>query len=90
MIPRGGLPYFQPIGWYRFGLNIETYNSKDRNSDWIGMNRNPNEWAVFFHGLKDPKNSVLPIIKTNFKSGKNQAHSNADICIPDSLFMRLK
>ncbi len=37
---RGGLPYYQPNGWMRYGLNIQKYNDKDGNDNWLRMDGN--------------------------------------------------
>ena len=38
---RGGYPYYPPIGWFGFGLNVlDIYD-----------NGNQNEWAVAYHGV---------------------------------------
>jgi len=35
---RGNLPYYQPNGWIRFGLNVKRYHNLDKNKNWL------NEW----------------------------------------------
>lgn len=38
---RGNLPYYQPNGWIRFGLNVKRYHNLDKNNNWLKMNGNP-------------------------------------------------
>ena len=41
-------PYFFPIGWKGYALNVaEKYGE---NTDWLMMNGNKDEWYVMFHG----------------------------------------
>ena len=56
---RGGVEYFPPDNnWIGYGLRVwDQYDGK--NNDWIGMNGNPNEWAVAYHGTSE--NAVKPI-----------------------------
>jgi len=55
---RGTLPYYPPLNWTRYGMNIAYFGFKDED-DWIQMNKNPNEWAVAYHGLRhDPIKTV--------------------------------
>ena len=47
---RGGYPYYPPIGWFGFGLNVlDIYDNG--NNDWLAYNGNQNEWAVAYHGV---------------------------------------
>jgi hypothetical protein len=39
------------------------------NKDWIGMNGNPNEWAVAFHGFGKTAEVLPKIIKEQFREG---------------------
>ena len=50
---RGGVEYFPPdYNWVGYGLKVwDQYDNK--NNDWIGMNGNPNEWAVAYHGTSE-------------------------------------
>ena len=62
---RGGLEYFPPdSNWVGYGLKVkDLYDNK--NNDWIGMDGNPNEWAVAYHGTSE--NAVKPICSQNGK-----------------------
>ena len=62
---RGGKEYFPPDNtWIGYGLRVlDQYDNK--NNDWIGMNGNPNEWAVAYHGTSE--NAVKPICSQNGK-----------------------
>ena len=47
---RGGEPYFQPVGWIRYGLKVKlVYKDIPR---WCANDGNPDEWAVLYHGFK--------------------------------------
>lgn len=54
---RGEFPYYKPVGWHRFGLNIDIYNKKDGDKEWIDK-YNPNAWAVMYHGVRNPTKRV--------------------------------
>ena len=62
---RGGREYFPPDNnWVGFGLRV--LNQYDnRNNEWIGMNGNPNEWAVAYHGTSE--SAVKPICSKHGK-----------------------
>lgn len=55
---RGRLPYYQPSGWVRYGLDVKKW-IKDGDKDWLKMNGCDEEWAVMFHGVKDQLNTVV-------------------------------
>ena len=73
---RGGLPYYKPIGWQRFGLNVSLL--KYENNDWLAKDGNPNEWAVGYHGLISDrylKKTLLTeslVFSPNFRAGMGQ------------------
>ena len=54
---RGGIEYFPPDNtWVGYGLRVlDLYD----NNDWIGMDGNPREWAVAYHGTSE--SAVKPI-----------------------------
>ena len=62
---RGGREYFPPDNnWVGFGLRV--LNQYDNgNNEWIGMNGNPNEWAVAYHGTSE--SAVKPICSKHGK-----------------------
>mmetsp|Transcript_35525 Transcript_35525/g.79649 ORF Transcript_35525/g.79649 Transcript_35525/m.79649 type:complete len:312 (-) Transcript_35525:42-977(-) len=66
---RGGVLYKPPVGWRRFGLNVEG-KYDDGNDAWMGMDGEPGEWAVAYHGTAF--GTVPKIIKSGFKSGTGQ------------------
>lgn len=44
---------------------------------WLEMDANPNEWAVAFHGVKDPTGYALPkITLEGLKKGLGQAYQS--------------
>lgn len=45
---RGSCPYYLPVGWYRFALNVD--NKFDNDTLWLGCINRPGEWPVAFHG----------------------------------------
>ena len=54
------MDYHQPSApWERVGLSVR---NKFNDDGWIGMDGNPNEWAVAFHGVRDPTGYALPRI----------------------------
>ena len=62
---RGGRPYSPPKhNWVGYGLKVwDQYDNG--NNDWIGMDGNPNEWAVAFHGTSET--AIKPICKIGGK-----------------------
>ena len=68
---RGGLDYYFPKGWNRFGLNVKKKNYDGGRMDWLSMDNSPNEWAVAYHGTKFI--ALNPIIKGNLRAGSAQA-----------------
>ena len=48
------------------------------NDNWLAMNKNPNEWAVGFHGLRSPLQSANPITQRGLiTDGAGQAYAAA-------------
>ena len=78
---RGGEFYQVPVGWIAFG--IEVTNKYGGNTDWLGRDGNPEEWAVAYHGFgaRMQPDKIKGIIKTivhdNLKPGAGQAYSGA-------------
>ena len=75
---RGGFKYFPPEGWKGFGLKVwDEYDNG--NNDWLGMDGNPNEWAVAYHGIGSKlgfsveKAANLIFTGRQFKVGGGQA-----------------
>lgn len=66
---RGGMPYHQPSRpWERKGLKVvDKYDN--RNVDWLAMNGNQNEWAVAFHGFRNPEYVIPKIIIEGLRPG---------------------
>ena len=48
---RGGIPYFQPIRGTRFGIKVSKIYEND---NWLSMGGVKGEWAVGFHGVRNP------------------------------------
>ena len=73
---RGGEPYYPPDGWKGYGLNVFR-----KNNDWLGMDGNPNEWCVAYHGIGRGCNNVPQITNLiytgeQFKAGNGQAYES--------------
>ena len=49
-------PYFFPVGWHGYGLNVA--GKYGNNDNWLKMDNNKEEWYVMFHG-------------TNFRAAPN-------------------
>ena len=47
-LKRGSRPYYLPLSWYRFGLNVQNKYKDDEL--WLGCNNVEGEWPVAFHG----------------------------------------
>ena len=47
-LERGSRPYYLPLGWYRFGLNVQHKYTNDKL--WLGDQNVEGEWPVAFHG----------------------------------------
>ena len=65
---RGKWPYYQPITSARYGIKCFGLFDKGSNA-WLRMNGSPGEWAVGFHGVRNPnqaykhyKNVILSIL----------------------------
>lgn len=93
---RGGYPYYKPIGWLRFGLNVTHYSLEDGNSEWIDKNHS-NEWAVMYHGVKNPTKTIVngnsiaySIAKFGFKIGHNHVHEKIPPFINKKMLTLLK
>ena len=48
-LKRGNQPYYQPIGWIRYGLNIKLLYPNI--AEWLSKDGNAKEWAVGYHGF---------------------------------------
>ena len=50
---RGNWPYYQPIRCARYGIKV--FEMFDNGSNiWLKMSNVPGEWAVGFHGVRNP------------------------------------
>ena len=85
---RGGKKYYPPDNnWVGYGLRVlDLYG----NNDWIGMNANPNEWAVAYHGTSE--SAVRPIClqdgkfySTSAEGATGQKCQNMKNINPDSM-----
>merc|ERR1711976_166254 len=66
---RGNQPYYRPIGWKRFAINV---SGKFDNGDntWLGSSNNNGEWAVTYHGISFETTNLKPfkgILENGFK-----------------------
>ncbi len=76
---RGGMYYYLPAGWTGIGLKAQgKYDNGD--NTWLGSaKQQPPEWAVGFHGLRNPM-AAKDIVKAGLMcNGLGQAYSN----VPD-------
>jgi len=81
---RGSKPYYPPIGWIGYGLNVlDRFDNGD--NTWLDYRNISNgEWAVAFHGVgsllyeSQIKNIVKDIVINNLKSGKGQFYKNSN------------
>ena len=66
---RGGIDYYFPYGWKRYGLNLNYFQYKEGdNLDWLTMTNHSCEWAVLYHGTKkDCLNKIVPVKEKNKK-----------------------
>ncbi len=48
---RGGEPYYEPIGWIRYGLNIKLAYKDFSHMKWCTEDNNAEEWAIVYHGF---------------------------------------
>ena len=62
-LTRGKFPYYQAIGWERFGLKVSLLGYD--NNDWLSKDGNTNEWAVGFHGIMSDKYLKKVLMNTN-------------------------
>ena len=75
---RGGEPYYPPEGWKGYGLNVI---GKYENDKWLGMDGNPEEWCVAYHGIGSKLGSTVPeatrkIVYGGFKAGEGQSYED--------------
>ena len=93
---RGGYPYYQPAGWRRYGINVDSYSQKDGSDHWITRN-SINEWAVMYHGVKNPTvktslgiSTATAIAKYGLKVGTTHVHEKVPPFLNKSLLTILK
>lgn len=83
---RGRLPYYQPGGWIRYGLDVRRW-IRDGDKDWLKMDGNDGEWAVMFHGIKSHlTTAVKSIAESTLLPGGGQAYRSGAPIIPKGLF----
>ena len=51
---RGGWPYYPPVHCKRYGINVSGKYDSGKDA-WLKMNGRVGEWAVGFHGVKNPE-----------------------------------
>lgn len=76
---RGGLPYYPPKGWMRFGLDV-TNKYNDGNDAWLSKNGSEGEWAVAYHGTT--YSNVKSITTSPLHSGPCNAYGKGIYCNP--------
>ncbi|CAF0929838.1 unnamed protein product [Adineta ricciae] len=47
---RGNSPYYVPMGWYRYALNVSNKYSDETKDRWLGYDNIPGEWVVAYYG----------------------------------------
>jgi hypothetical protein len=52
---RGGFPYYQPVLGTRYGIKVAGVYGED---NWLLMDHNKGEWAIAFHGIRNPENLI--------------------------------
>jgi hypothetical protein len=52
---RGGFPYYQPVLGIRYGIKVKGFYEDDK---WLKMDHNKGEWAIAFHGIRNPDNPI--------------------------------
>ena len=83
---RGGWPYYPPVHCKRYGIKVSG-KYDDGKDAWLKMNGRVGEWAVGFHGVKNPegeglKGTVMQSIMKGLnegdmlRAGRNQVYSN--------------
>ena len=55
---RGGWPYYPPVHCKRYGIRVSG-KYDDGKDAWLKMNGRVGEWAVGFHGVKNPAGECL-------------------------------
>jgi hypothetical protein len=53
---RGGFPFYQASNCTKLALKAL---GKYDNDDWVKNNHNPGEYAIAYHGLKQPFRNLL-------------------------------
>ena len=66
---RGGYPYYRPCGWKRIAIKV---TGKYRNESWLGHTNSWGEWAVTYHGTKQP--AFDNICEEGYKVGTGAAY----------------
>ncbi|CAF1615808.1 unnamed protein product [Adineta ricciae] len=47
---RGNRPYYVPMGWYRYALDVFNKYSDETKDRWIGCQNIPGEWPIAYYG----------------------------------------
>lgn len=75
VLTRGGEQYCVPVGWKKFAVRASgKYDGGD--DSWLGLDGNPGEWAVAYHGTKH--NCLPGILLSGFQVGGRQVFADMD------------
>lgn len=61
---RGGEDYIPPLGWIKYGINID-HNFDDRSVDWIIYLHKKGEWATAYCGITGIKKNIEQIYESD-------------------------
>ena len=75
---RGGYPYYRPCGWKRIAIKV---TGKYKNESWLGHTNSWGEWAVTYHGTKQPV--FDNICKEGYKVGTRNAYGKGVYSSPN-------
>ena len=80
---RGGKPYYPPLGWIGYGLNVlDKFDYGD--NTWLDCINRKGEWTVAYHGVGNKLSksqifkAVNSIVKNNLKSGDGQYYKDSN------------
>jgi len=73
---RGGLAYYLPRGWQRFGIKV--VDKYGQNNDWL-LKWDESGWGVGYHGVGRNSAAKIPaILNAKLLPGPRQLHANSD------------
>ena len=92
---RGGKPYYPPIGWTAFGLNIKNkYDNGD--TTWMGHSNSKNEWCIAYHptSIKFAKSIILNGLQPGhsqfYEDYEDENHKNGKVGKGVYLYPKIK